>query len=287
MLAIAALVSPPALGMLPLIHLPLETKGLMLPGEARRLRIDSAESLAAIEASQQAADRSSCSYVGSLITTLHGNALAITTLLEIREVRKRAVGIDIEVLAVGRVRLKEITHGRFFQAESVVPAFDTPPGPDVKELVSEVRTAAAHHELMRTRLRSNIDEDAQDEIDARLPAGWSWTDASGAIDEPTAPPLLPLDEARTRMREELCVVSLDREPAASLERIFDLWQVQDDQEAERQIVSFAACTSFTANQRSLALGMLDTEERLQYAQRCLEREANRMAAKAAIHNAML
>ena len=75
---------------LPLLHMPMDKYGLLLPGESRRMVFDKAEELAALEAAAQ--DGHGC--VGALITTPHRNALSISTLLEVREIRRRAIGVS-------------------------------------------------------------------------------------------------------------------------------------------------------------------------------------------------
>jgi hypothetical protein len=87
------------------------------------------------------------------------------------------------------------------------------------------------------------------------------------------------------MFEELCSYQLDQAPATTLERLYGLWGVEDEASVEVQMLSFAACTSLPAFQRSLALGKLKTSERLEYVRSCVERAASHLAAKAAIRSA--
>jgi len=266
---------------LPLIHLPMEVRGIILPGESRRLVIDKADDLAALEAAEHGC-------VGALITTPHQNALATSTLLEVREVRKQEVGATIEVVAAGRIHIGSIDHDRCFTAHSVNPAFDSRPESDagMGQIVDDLRKAAEQHENMRRKLGRKA-----------IPAGVKIPGMNGELRGKVVPTgrvsldarsaeRTPLDEACAQMREELCVVHLDEAPAASLERLYELWDVPHEEAAELQVLSFAACTSLTAMQRSLALGMEDTAERLQYARRCLLKAANRMAAKTAIRDAL-
>jgi hypothetical protein len=74
---------------LPLLHMPLAK--MLLPGETSTLHIKHAEELAALEATED-------NTIGCLLLTSHGNCLAHTSLLEIRDVRRRDIGVDVEVL---------------------------------------------------------------------------------------------------------------------------------------------------------------------------------------------
>ena len=73
---------------LPLLHMPMAK--MLLPGESTTLHIKHAEELAALEATED-------NTIGCLLLTPHGNALSHTSLLEVRDVRRRDVGVDIEV----------------------------------------------------------------------------------------------------------------------------------------------------------------------------------------------
>lgn len=73
---------------LPLLHTPLAK--MLLPGESATLKLKHAEELAALEAIED-------DTIGCLLMTPHGNAISHTSLLEVREVRRRDVGAEIEV----------------------------------------------------------------------------------------------------------------------------------------------------------------------------------------------
>ena len=356
--------------------------GLLLPGESRRMVVESAEELAALEAAQFGC-------IGALITSPYKNVLSISTLLEVREIRRRKIGAQIDVLAVGRVHIERVESkgGRYFVARGCRPAVDERAQDEDAEfegLVLELRAAAARHEALRIGLtKAVVSTQTRDEIAARLPKGWTgttphypnkgWTTPhypnkgeamEGARPEdgttfsrpqpsqqqdrdqpkqqrdlqehhhhhhqqqqqqqaleplerwvykpaawqqqqeqqqqrqpqplqpppppqplPPPPQQQPLDEAREQMFEELCSYQLDQAPATTLERLYGLWGVEDEASAEVQMLSFAACTSLPAFQRSLALGKLKTSERLEYVRSCVERAASHLAAKAAIRSA--
>ena len=375
---------------LPLLHMPMDKCGLLLPGESRRMVVESAEELTALEAAQFGC-------IGALITTPYKNVLSISTLLEVREIRRRKIGAQIDVLAVGRVHIERVESkgGRYFVAHGCRPAVDEraqDADAELKGLVNELRAAAARHEALRIGLtKAAVSAQTRDEIAARLPMGWTGTTPhypnkgeamEGARPEdgtafsrpqpsrqqdrdqpeqqkdlqdqqelhhhhhhqqqqqqqqqqqrrqqqqqqqqqapeplerwvykpaawqqqqeqqwrqpqplqplpppqppPPPPQQQPLDEAREQMFEELCSYHLDQAPAMTLERLYGLWGVEDEASAEVQMLSFAACTSLSALQRSLALGKLKTSERLAYVRSCVERAASHLAAKAAIRSA--
>ena len=73
---------------LPLLHVPLAK--MLLPGESCTLHIKHAEELTALEAAEDQT-------IGCLLLTPHGNALSHTPLLEVRECRRREIGVAIEV----------------------------------------------------------------------------------------------------------------------------------------------------------------------------------------------
>ena len=63
---------------------------MLLPGESATLQLEHAEELAALEAIED-------NTIGCLLLTPHGNAISHAPLLEVREVRRRDVGAEIEV----------------------------------------------------------------------------------------------------------------------------------------------------------------------------------------------
>ena len=268
---------------LPLIELPIDASGVLLPGESRRILIERADDLAALDAMQFAC-------VGVLPATPH--FAGVSTLLHVRETRRLEVGASIEVVSVGRVHVhaSQIEHDRCFTAH-VRPAFDGRAEPNIylRKLVAELRSTAEQHDTIRRKLRSQP-------LAVRIPDSF-LSDEVGALSGMVVPtgrkplrgtrPGSWLEQECARMREELCVTDLDAAPAASLERLHALWGVPDEESAELLLLSFAACASLTATQRALACGTLDTAERLRYARRCLLDGTKRMVAQAAIRDALV
>lgn len=261
---------------LPLIHLPVDACGVLLPGESRRILIEREDDLAALNEMQFAC-------VGVLPTTPH--CAGVSTLLNVRETRRQEVGALIEVVSVGRIHASQIEHDRCFTAHAR-PAFDgrAEPDIDIRKLVAELRSTAEQHDTIRRKLRSTP-------LPVRLPGSF-LSDEVGTLSGMVVPtgrgthPGSWLEQECARMREELCVTDLDAAPAASLERLHALWGVPDEESAELLLLSFAACASLTATQRALACGTLDTAERLRYARRCLLEGTKRMVAQAAIRDAL-
>ena len=249
---------------LPLIH--LEMDELLLPGEAKKLKIEQAQALSALDAMDD-----NC--VGCLVTTKAKNVLATSVLLEVREVRPEAIGATIDVVAVGRVQLSSISDGRYFVSHGVTPVCDVPPcetwhGPE-QPLLSFPTTGDG--------VEREEDEEQEEETSRAREqiAACRWQLEQAAV-----------HERRAQMREELCVLDLDLAPADSLDRLHALWGVESEADAEAQLASFAACERLSGMQRSIALSMVDTEERMQYARRCLLKTSKKAAAQLAVVDAL-
>ena len=60
-------------------------------------------------------------------------------------------------------------------------------------------------------------------------------------------------QAAAKFREELCALDLDAPPAEDLSAFHELWGAENEAEAASQLLSFAACRSLSAFQRSRAL----------------------------------
>ena len=244
------LTASPTLPRLPLIHFKLNE--LLLPGESRELHLESATELSALDAAP--------SLLGSLITTPHNNALTASSLLEVREVRRaeNGVGAAVDVVAIGRMAIGHVDQDRFFEGSEITPIFDSQSARLSSDmaLVEEYRSLARQHE----------------ELMQRLPAEEGREDSS-------------LDSAADLARTELCAYDLDRAPATSLSRLYDLWDVSTEAAAELQLLSFAAFSSLSATHRSMALGMSSSADRLGLAIRCLRKANQRAAAKLALIDA--
>ena len=250
----------------PLVHLPM-ADGLLLPGEAQRIFVDKAESLHTLEAAQDGC-------IAALISTPQANALATAPLLEVRGIRRKDVGVVVDVTAVGRIKLGRVAYTRGFSGHDITPVCDVAGSsdkeepPEVEQMISELRCAAELNESLERKITQ---QGAMDSTEA--------DEAVELVD-------LAIDQAAAAMREELCVVDMDRAPATSLERLYGLWGVEDEASAELQLLSFAACTSLSSVQRAMAMGMDSTAERLRYARRCLLKQTKKKAALLAIEEAL-
>ena len=71
--------------------------------------------------------------IGSLLVTPHKNALSTTSLLEVREVRKEAVGVCVDVVAVGRLHIPKIEQGRWHEARGVTAVRDETRGSEAQD----------------------------------------------------------------------------------------------------------------------------------------------------------
>jgi len=233
---------------LPLVHMPMAE--LLLPGESRRLVIDHAEGLAALEAAKDGV-------ICSLLVTPHKNALSTTSLLEVREVRKETVGVCVDVVAACRLHIPKIEQGRWHEARGVTAVRDETRGSETQDEDAEAGEGGEGDLSGPTLLR------VRRQLEARA-----------------------LEERTRRLRDELCVLSLDAPPAPSLARLYGAWGVADETGALAQLRSFAACDGLSAVQRATALGMVDTRERLEFARGCALRRRRRAEALLAMQGAL-
>lgn len=243
---------------MPLLHLPISE--VLLPGESRTLIIEDAEGLAALEAADNGC-------VGCLFVTPNSNALSTTTLLEIREMRKEAIGASVDVVGAGRLHMPDIQHCRFYEAQNVTTVCDVPSVGDS----AGAADADLIVEMCQTVLAAS--DEAYDET-AKL------TNVRRSLEK------AELRERTLQHRDELCVLHPDQAPAASLKRLHTFWGVEGEEAALEHLSSFVACEGLSAVQRSIALGMLNTDERLAYARRCHLKARKRQAAMLAIDNAL-
>jgi len=266
---------------LPLIRFEMDGKPL-LPGEATELVLDQADSLSALDAAQDGC-------VGALVITQKKNALSAAPLLEVREIRRREVGVLCEVVVVGRVKIGRVEHSRHFTAHDIDVLQDEDTTTCDAELINQVQVAAALHESMRSKLEEVTGESAAP-AKFTLKPPFLLSERMEPVDDRDksfeSAQQLPMDDAAVCMRDELCAVELDREPATSLSRLHSLWNVRGESEAELQLLSFAACQSLSSVQRCMALGMQSTEKRLQHARSCSLRATKKMAASLAIYEAL-
>jgi uncharacterized ParB-like nuclease family protein len=184
------------------------------------------------------------------------------------EIRVRAASFT-QVAAVGRICVPTVESGRYHSARGVTPHRDMAP-PETTHLEGEDEHAAASRVLAQLR-EGNVRQASRDELEQlRMQLEQSAR-----------------SERHQRMHAELCTVSLDAAPDTSLARLHQLWGVESEAAAQQQLLSFAACHRLSAVQRSLALGMTDTAERMRFAKRCQLKEAKRAAAHAAAQEVLL
>ena len=192
-----------------------------------------------------------------------------------------------------------------------------------EDLVDAVSAAAARHRCLLEKLEEDLyDEECEAEDDAEecLPKKWPAVhDAFRGVVVPTTTPsnailsskgfgggpqqreqfkegeeeaeeeraaARALELAAERLTEELCSIDLDLPPLDSLERLHKLWGVNDESQAEEQVLSFAACATLSAWRRAQALGITNTAERLEMAQKGLDRMSKEAAAKLALRGAL-
>jgi len=194
---------------LPLVHMPMAE--LLLPGESRRLVINHAEGLAALDAAKDGV-------IGSLLVTPHKNALSTTSLLEVREVRKEAVGVCVDVVAVGRLHIPKIEQGRWHEARGVTAVRDETRGSEAQDEDAEAGEGGEGDVSGPTLLR------VRRQLEARA-----------------------LEERTRRLRDELCVLSLDAPPAPSLARLYGAWGVPDETAALAQVTRQILLTSSSSS----------------------------------------
>jgi len=260
----SALTLPALPSTLPLLHFNLDK--FLLPGESRRLRIVKAESLTALDAALANGDN----LLGSLITTPAGNALSTASVLHVREVRRHpALGATVDVVAVGRANLDLIDFDRSFVGEDVTAFRDgehaAPPAPEPAPAPEPEDAEAA---------------------EAAAAAQAAAVDNAPCWDAPESLERLWQVQAAAKFREELCALDLDAPPAEDLSAFHELWGAENEAEAASQLLSFAACRSLSAFQRSRALGMTSAAERHVYARKCRRKAAKKAAAEVAIRDAL-
>ena len=96
-----------------------------------------------------------------------------------------------------------------------------------------------------------------------------------------------LDELVRARREVLLSRGLDALPLETLlEPLGDVWDVDAEAQAERQLLSFAAAASLSPSERVQALSMRSTSERLTLAVCALRERQRQLAAKLALRNAL-
>ena len=268
----SALTLPALPSTLPLLHFNLDK--FLLPGESRRLRIVKAESLTALDAALANGDN----LLGSLITTPAGNALSTASVLHVREVRRHpALGATVDVVAVGRANLDLIDFDRPFVGEDVTafrdgdaapPAPELAPAPEPEDAEAAEAAAAAQAAAVAAK------------------AAAAAVDNAPCWDAPESLERLWQVQAAAKFREELCALDLDAPPAEDLSAFHELWGAENEAEAASQLLSFAACRSLSAFQRSRALGMTSAAERHVYARKCRRKAAKKAAAEVAIRDAL-
>ena len=269
----SALTLPALPSTLPLLHFNLDK--FLLPGESRRLRIVKAESLTALDAALANGDN----LLGSLITTPAGNALSTASVLHVREVRRHpALGATVDVVAVGRAHLDLIDFDRSFVGEDVTafrdgehaapPAPEPAPAPEPEDAEAAEAAAAAQAVAVAAK------------------AAAAAVDNAPCWDAPESLERLWQVQAAAKFREELCALDLDAPPAEDLSAFHELWGAENEAEAASQLLSFAACRSLSAFQRSRALGMTSAAERHVYARKCRRKAAKKAAAEVAIRDAL-
>lgn len=271
---------------LPLLVAPL--RNVLLPGDATHMRIEEADEVAAVE---QAYHSHGC--VGLLLRTPGDTALCASPLLEIRHVRKLEVGVLIDVVAVGRVDVKQVrTSSGFIEGVCVENMRDSAQKGIVMHSTDEklLTTVAQASELVRS-LRAKLaahDRAKDDDKDAALPMprGVVVPTSSAAAAAWSRQPLPSLDATTRQKRDELLAIDLDRPPVEDLSRYIALWGAESEEAAAEQVLSFAACAPLPAIKRAQALGITNTAERLQHAHRSLERMAKLCAARLAVREAL-
>lgn len=260
---------------LPLLVAPLGDA--LLPGEARRMVLSTADELAAVDAA-----RRSHGCLAMLLRTRSDSALTASPLLELRSVRPLDVGAAIEVVAVGRVDVQSVivSRGAFVSRGAVVVRDSDMCGIAVhctdEALLDMVSSTAEKLHELRAKLDTHRRADG-------TPRGVVVPTTATAAAASRAP--LPLDAAARARRDELCAYDLDQLPHASLQRLHRLWGVASEVAADEQVLSFAACAGLSAGHRAKALGITNTAERLQHAHRGLERLLKLAAARLAVREA--
>jgi len=161
-------------------------------------------------------------------------------------------------------------------------------------LDAQLKSAHTSVTSMRTRLRRAAE--AADEADSAV-SSTGETDESGTrvewgheLRDLSAESYADLDELiatrRSVLTAPLGTADGPRPAACSLlETLGEVWCVGSDDEAERQLLSYAAVATLPPNERVLALSMTSTTERIAHALCALRVQERRLAALLALRQA--
>ncbi len=292
---LATLLATSAALQLPL--LPFPVADALLPGETKALHLYEARFLQLLtDAKDKHHER-----LGQMLITPQGNVAAYAPLCVLDETRVRDVGVWARLKCVGRVRLIDVAQTDFQYAlatvESVAdsmiaePSGETPlpaeAGADV-EVERQVRKLYGSCTELEAKLAA-----AGGDVAAALATG----DAGSRDDEvefgheTRTAEFLPftetLEDSLERASDLLLSRGLDTSPHISLcDAVGGLWDVHDEETAARQLLSFVAATNLSPQQRTQAIGLRSTVERLSLCASALRTRQQRLAAQIALRNAM-
>jgi len=276
--------------------LPFPMEEALLPGETKQVHLFEARFL---QLFTDAAENHDC--LGAMLFTPGGNIAAVSTLLEVEEFRREDVGVWARLKCVGRIKLRSVsqTDYQYVNAE-VEPVFDArrsgaaggvqqgavaPSGEqgrvaeDASAAAAQVREMHASVLGMRRKLSgSEGGEGGEGRADDRVEWGHELRVADADAD-------VPLDDLIATRGQVLKSRGMDAMPMASLSQaIAPVWGTQDEDEAERQLLSFASASTLPASERLQALGMSDTTERLAHVASALRAQQQRLAAMLALRS---
>ena len=270
--------------------LPFGVDEALLPGETKQVHLYEARFL---QLFSDAADKhSSC--VGQMLIVGSGSVAAVVPLLAVDEWRKEEYGVWANLKCVGRVKLEDVEQTDYEYALGTVSLLqdEVVDGDRLDTLDDDVRQVHASVVGLGQRLKQGAAAEGGsvgdrqpfmgDDTDGRVEWGHELRDAE--LEEYT-----PLPELLTSRRSVLLSSGADAPPHATLcaAGLDTVWNVADEAEAERALLSFAACAPLSVKERARALTVPTTAERLQIAVEALGEKQKRLAALLALRDASL
>jgi len=286
--------SPLQLGLLPF---PVDEA--LLPGETKQVHLYEARFIQLF--SDAAEKHGSC--IGMLLFGDRGDVDAITPLLEVEEFRKEEFGVWAQLKCIGRARLLQVSMTDFEYASADVTLFYDgigveQTGTGTGAMASEEAADAATEGMKAGGALSRLEDEVREvhssvaDMNRRL----QKADADGADGQPlervewghelrdaASERFCSLDELLPRRRAVINSAGPDASPRETLtQSVDDSWVVDNEAEADRQLLSFTACTGLSVLERRRALGLDDTAERLTFALDRLREQQRRLAALVAL-----
>ena len=257
--------------------LPFPTSDTLLPGETKQVHLYEARFIQLF--ADSAARHNDC--LGAMLFTPSGNVAAITTLLEVEEFRKEEFGVWANLKCVGRVKLSDVKQTDYEYVLGTVEPFTDATGTAIEDDTDgdgNVQTVRELHESVNELSARLRDSEADGKGEAAERVAWGH-EVRGEDDEAGE----SLERLLDKRKDVLLSRGADAPPLSSLSAsLAEVWGVGSEEEANRQLLSFAAAATLSPNDRIQALQMSDTTERLSHVACTLREQQRRLAAMLAL-----